>query len=164
MELRKLKVTDEIAYINYIKTWGNEKIVPTSSDHGEKTYQDFLQKLMQAEKGTEQGVPSETYFLFLEEQEIAGAINCRYQLNDQLKHIGGHIGYGISPVHRRKGLAHLILGKTLPLFKEKGIERVLLTADDDNLGSVRTIKNHQGQKISSDIKDEKMFSRYWINV
>ncbi|MEC6748283.1 GNAT family N-acetyltransferase [Marinilactibacillus sp. XAAS-LB27] len=165
MQLRKLLITDEVSYREYVKSWKSEKIVPTSSNFNKNPYRDFLQQLIKAEEGMDQWVPSETYFLFLEENEIAGAINCRYQLNDQLKYIGGHIGYGISPEHRRKGLAQLMLGKVLPLFKERGIERILLTANDDNVGSVQVILNHYGKRASSGIEESgKTFGRYWITI
>ena len=44
---------------------------------------------------------------------MLGAIALRHELNDFLLTIGGHIGYGIRPSARRRGLAAFALTRTL---------------------------------------------------
>lgn len=34
---------------------------------------------------------------------IVGRASIRHTLNDQLRHLGGHIGYAVLPEHRRRG-------------------------------------------------------------
>lgn len=164
MKLRKLKKTDEASYSDYIKSWKAEKIVPTSSDNKGKAFNDFLKKLTSDELGNNGWVPSETYFLFMENGEIAGAINCRYTLNEHLREIGGHIGYGVSPDYRNKGIATTMLNLVLDSYREKSFDRVLLTADDENEGSVRTILSCGGKLCESSIKENKSYGKYWIVV
>ena len=49
-------------------------------------------------------VPANTFFLIREEDDkLIGMIDLRYELNDHLRNIGGHIGYSIRPTERRKG-------------------------------------------------------------
>ncbi|WP_208559404.1 GNAT family N-acetyltransferase [Marinilactibacillus kalidii] len=165
MQLRKLLITDEHAYRTFVDSWGDENIVPTSADFEGQSYSEYLKQLILDEAGRTGWVPAETYFLFLNEDEIAGAINCRYKLNDRLKHLGGHIGYGVSPIHRRQGLAQTMVSTVLPLFKERGIESVVITADDQNKPSIQTILNQNGQRESSGVKDDgRSFGRYWITL
>lgn len=44
------------------------------------------------------------------------------------------------------------------------LEKVLLTADDDNLGSVKTILSLGGILENKKFLDNSIFGRYWINV
>ena len=79
---------------------------------------------------------------------------------------GGHIGYGVRPTERRKGYNKINLYLTLLKAKELGIDNVLLTAFDNNLGSIKTIKALGGileNKIEVKDKDS-LKGRYWINV
>jgi predicted acetyltransferase len=59
----------------------------------------------------------------------------------------------------------MILGQALPIADEGlGIRRVLVTCDDDNLGSIRTIEKCGGvlENIISGPDLEKPKRRYWI--
>lgn len=164
MKLRKLKKTDEASYSDYIKSWKEEKIVPTSSDNKGKAFNEFLKKLTSDELGNNGWVPSETYFLFMRNGEIAGAINCRYALNEQLREIGGHIGYGVSPNFRGLGIATTMLKMVLDSYQEKNFDKVLLTADDENEGSVRTILSCGGKLHETGMKEHKSYGKYWIEI
>lgn len=44
------------------------------------------------------------------------------------------------------------------------LEKVLLTADDDNLGSVKTILSLGGILENKKFLDNSIIGRYWINV
>ena len=108
------------------------------------------------------------YFLIREsDNKLIGMINLRWNLNEWMLQNGGHIGYGIRPTERRKGYNKISLYLCLLKAKEFGIDKVLLTADDNNLGSVKTIEALGGvleNKIPS-YEDEKIvMGRYWINV
>lgn len=165
VNLRKVELKDETAYKCYIQSWGNEPMIPTSSRFRQSTFEKYLKELKSNEQGREEWVPAETYFLFLENGEIAGAVNCRYALNDFLKKIGGHIGYGISPEYRRLGLAKRMLEETLKLYKQKQFDRVLLTADDQNIGSVKTILACGGVKTEFGLKEDGTpYGKYWIEL
>jgi predicted acetyltransferase len=51
-----------------------------------------------------------------------------------LLQMGGHIGYEIRPSRRGQAYGKLILKYGLDRAKAFGLERVLLTCDEDNLG------------------------------
>jgi predicted acetyltransferase len=98
--------------------------------------------------------------------EMAGRISLRLKLNKDLKRHGGHIGYIVRPSFRRQGIAKEMLRQILMTPYAERIGRLLLTCDDDNLGSVKTIEALGG--VLSDkikLKDQRvLLRRYWISL
>jgi predicted acetyltransferase len=73
----------------------------------------------------------------------------------------------VVPEFRRRGYATAILRVSLQIAREKwGILRVLVTCDDDNIGSIRTIEKNCGilENIGSGPDLEKPKRRYWIEI
>ena len=105
-----------------------------------------------------------THWWIVEDATMLGAISLRHELNDFLLDAGGHIGYGIRPSARRRGLATWALGEVLDHARRLGLDRVLLTCDDDNVASARTIERHGG--VLEDVRDTGVGRkrRYWIDV
>jgi predicted acetyltransferase len=75
-----------------------------------------------------------------------GRASIRHSLNEFLEREGGHIGYVVVPEFRRQGYANAILRLSLQIAREKcgGTHRILVTCDDDNVGSIRTIEKNGG--------------------
>ncbi|KJY47310.1 GCN5 family acetyltransferase, partial [Streptomyces sp. NRRL S-444] len=88
----------------------------------------------------EQGRVHATYWWIAEDDTYLGAIDLRHYLNGFLLDAGGHIGYGVRPSARGRGLAGWALREVLHEARIMGMDRVLLTCDPDNAGSVRTIE------------------------
>ena len=112
-------------------------------------------------------VPATQYMLVREEDDkIVGMIQIRHFLNGYLAEYGGHIGYSVAPDERRKGYASLMLSKVLPICRELGINRVLITCIKGNEGSRRTILRNGGVYESTVFEpDEKVYlERYWIDL
>jgi predicted acetyltransferase len=105
-----------------------------------------------------------TYWWIVEADEVLGAISLRHELNDFLAHAGGHIGYGVRPSARRRGLASFALTTVLPYASKLGLDRVLITCDVTNEGSRRTIERAGG--VLEDIRDTEIgrLRRYWITL
>jgi predicted acetyltransferase len=103
-----------------------------------------------------------TYWWIVENDEMLGAIALRHELNDFLLDAGGHIGYGIRPSARRRGLASFALSEVLPHAAKLGLPRVLVTCNVTNEGSRRTIERNGGEL--EDIRDTELgrLRRYWI--
>ena len=95
--------------------------------------------------------------------EIVGRSSIRHELNDWLNQFGGHIGYAVRPDHRMRGYASEILRQSIVLAKELGLHRILLTCNDDNLGSIRVIEKHGGELEDKVDDNGRLLRRYWIN-
>ncbi|MFO7957012.1 MAG: GNAT family N-acetyltransferase [Candidatus Brocadiia bacterium] len=111
-------------------------------------------------------VAQSTYWLVSPDGRVLGTSRLRHRLTPQLEHSGGHIGYDVRPSERRKGYGTRLLALTLQRARELGMERVLLTCDDDNLASARIIEKNEGQlenKVLSP-RSGKLHRRYWVEV
>jgi len=93
-------------------------------------------------------------------EEVVGFLALRHELNAWLLEEGGHIGYSVRASRRREGHASAALGLGLTRCRELGIDRALVTCDDTNIASARTIESRGG--VLEDIRDDKR--RYWIPV
>ena len=96
------------------------------------------------------------------ERRIVGMIDLRHYLNDFLAEYGGHIGYSVRPDERRKGHAKKMLAYTLREARKRGIDRVLITCDDDNIASARTIEANGGVFERFAYLEGEILRRYWI--
>ena len=97
--------------------------------------------------------------------DVIGRVSLRYQLNEYLTERGGHIGYGVAPAHRRKGYATEILRQALVVIRAEGVDPVLVTCDDDNVASLRTIERNGGVLESiapPNYGEVESVRRYWI--
>lgn len=131
-------------------------------------YRDFDYYLENLETKTATGhlVPDSTFFCLDTERNIfVGAVNIRHYLNDSLLFTGGHIGDGVRPSERRKGVATQMIALALEECRKLGISRVLMTCDTDNIGSAKSIIRNGGVLENEVINDEGVpEQRYWIDL
>lgn len=111
-------------------------------------------------------VHNDLYWI-VEDGEVVGFVSFRHELNEWLREVGGHIGYAVRPSRRRRGYASAGLALALERARELGLPRVLVTCDDDNVGSYRTIERAGG--VLQDVSDQSergypMVRRYWIDL
>ena len=91
-------------------------------------------------------VPMTTLW-WVDDPQFIGRLAIRHRLTPTLERKGGHIGYDVRPSARRKGHATAMLRMALPIAKELGIDRALLTCDTDNIGSRRVIEKNGGEFV-----------------
>lgn len=129
-----------------------------------RRYLDLLDAHARGERLPPDHVPSTFLFAFVGAR-IVGRVSVRHWLNAFLARAGGHIGYAIVPEFRRRGYATTVLRLAIEFACEKlGIERVLVTCDVDNIGSIKTIERNGGvlENIVTVQGFEKPVRRYWI--
>jgi len=96
--------------------------------------------------------------------EIVGRVSIRHELNEFLLHEGGHIGFGVRPAFRRRGYATEILRQALVVARAEGVGRVLVTCDQQNIGSAATIERCGGVLENVVVgHDGAHMRRYWID-
>lgn len=88
-------------------------------------------------------VPQTTFWLYADGTPI-GFGKLRHYLTEKLKEEGGHIGYAIRPVYRNRGYGKTLLRLLLGKAKEMGIEKVLVTAQNDNTASIKVALSNGG--------------------
>jgi predicted acetyltransferase len=103
------------------------------------------------------------YRWIVQSDRVLGGIALRYGPNDYVLQVG-HIGYGIRPSSRRRGLATWALGRMLDEARTLGLDRVLLVCAVDNLASMKTIEQQGG--IFEGVRDTEHgpVRRYWIKI
>lgn len=108
-------------------------------------------------------VPS-TFLLAEVDGEIVGRTSIRHRLNDGLLGFGGHIGYGVLPPFRRRGHATEILRQSLVIARSVGVDRALVSCDEDNEASARTIERCGAVRDPDRVAGQPdHIRRYWID-
>jgi predicted acetyltransferase len=127
----------------------------------------YLEVLDDQERGVNMapGLVPATFLFAFWGPRIVGRLSIRHALNDFLEREGGHIGYAVVPEFRRQGHATEMLRLALVIAREQlGLDRVLLTTDDDNVASIRIIDKCGGilENVVSGPDLPKPKRRYWI--
>jgi predicted acetyltransferase len=95
-------------------------------------------------EGLQEGYVPATFLVAELEGQLVARTSIRHELNDFLLERGGHIGYGVRPAFRKRGIATEMLVQSLEIARELGVSRALVTCDDDNIGSSKTIEKCGG--------------------
>ena len=130
-------------------------------------YHDFDHYLSNLEiKSSGDGfVPDSTFFCLDVDRELfVGAVNIRHCLNERLLRCGGHIGDGILPSERGKGIGTKMIALALDECRKLGLNRVLMVCDKENIPSARTIQKNGGILENEIIEDGITEQRYWIDL
>ena len=97
----------------------------------------------------------------VENGQVLGGIVLRHKLDPSI----GHIGYGIRPSARRRGLAGWALGEMLDEARAAlRLDRVLIPCLADNVASARTIERNGGVLEAIIDTDNGRVRRYWITL
>ena len=105
-----------------------------------------------------EGYVPDTELWWVDGDEFLGRIGVRHRLTPMLLEIGGHIGYDVRPLARRRGHATEMLRQALAIAHELGIDPALVTCDAGNIGSRAVIERNGGV-----LEDERLGKlRFWV--
>ena len=167
--LRKLRPLDEKAFFKAMLAWDDDSGFRFFLGYKPgMSFLDYLTLLDKNENGINlpQGIVPDTVLAGFVDDQLVGRLAIRHQLNDFLLKIGGHIGYGVLPQFRRKGYATEMLRQSLPMAKDLGISKALVTCDDTNIGSIKTIEACGGvlENKLEQSEGKPLKRRYWIST
>ncbi len=95
----------------------------------------------------------------VEDGQVLGGITLRHKFDDRI----GHIGYGVRPSERCRGLASWALNEMLGEARAAlGLDRVLIPCLAGNVASARTIESNGGVLEGIRETDHGSVRRYWI--
>jgi len=140
---------------------------PLRSMENASEWLDFCRAAEHSETKPAHWVPSEQFVYWRErDQTIVGMIQFRHEFNDFLRNYGGHIGYSIHPMERKKGYAKRMLNECLTICKAFGLTSVLITCLVENEASRRTILSCGGVYENTVYceRDSVHLQRYWIDL
>lgn len=145
-----------------------EARIPAFFPAADMPHREKVEKLAAWARGDDIGegwVPCTTLFGF-DGSDILGVVNIRHRLNEALLRHGGHIGYSVAPSHRRRGHGHRLLQAGVEVCRSFGIERVLVSCEPTNTGSVRIIERAGGVLAETyfNTQHEQDTSLYWIDA
>jgi predicted acetyltransferase len=166
-ELRELEVGDEAALREAVR-----RFAETDPDWeftfglGDDTeFAGYVDRLRREQREVPEGWVPHTFLVGVAGGEILGRVSLRHELNDFLRDYGGHVGFGVVPRFRRRGYGTELLRRSLPLARGVGIERLLVTCADDNLGSIKIIESCGGVLEDKRARDGGgLTRRYWIDL
>lgn len=156
----------ESSYGDYIRELGDEERYPFPLDFEHGDFAALLRRLDDFASGANlpaNFVPASTYWL-VQGSELVGVSNLRHYLNDRIRHSGGHIGLGVRPSYRGRGLGNLLLSLTIQEARKKGITQIHVHCHKSNTASARMIARNGGVLDSevSDAGSEDVIQRYHV--
>lgn len=166
MKLRKPELTDKDKIYDYVLEHynNNEYSISASNMLTGMEYEDWINKLIiDSICGNKDWGISETYIL-VDEDKVVGMLNIRYNPSIDVALKYGHIGYGVRPSMRRKGIATYMLKEALVKCKKYGLTEVMLGCYKDNIGSLKTIVKNNGVLDREDYMNGKVSMYYKIKI
>ncbi len=167
--LRYLKKSDKKQFLESLEAaWGEFPYAHYWETLANKDFDRYVEILPSFPKGEllpKDHVPCSFLFAFNEDDQLVGRTSIRHKLTDFLLEAGGHIGYAVLPNERRKGYASAIFKASLEYVRVNlpQIEKVLVTCDEGNIGSEKTI-SHNGGVLENIVPTESGINkkRFWI--
>ena len=125
-------------------------------------FKNYLQKKQDSAQGLNlkpNRVPSSEFILYIDDKP-AGIGRVRHYLTEELLKHAGHISFAIAAEFRGHHYATILLKLLLEKAKTFQLTKVLLTCNENNIGSYKTIEKNGG-KLEK-IENKERF--YWIDL
>lgn len=167
LRLRRLQPGDEPAFVAAHRAMEAEGFVFGLGYEWGMPFDRYLARLDAARAGVD--LPADFVPSTLVVADVGGVIvgraSIRHELSSEfLAREGGHIGYCVLAEHRRRGYATEILRQSLVIARSVGVDRALVTCDDDNIGSATVIERCGGvfESLTAGRDSRVPKRRYWI--
>ncbi|MEK2688464.1 GNAT family N-acetyltransferase [Bdellovibrio sp. GT3] len=169
VELRQLTMLDEKAFFEGMKEWKVDELSwYTFAWRDGMSFSQMLEILKKEKAGIDiapDRVPHTMLYGFMD-GKIIGRVSVRHELNERLRHRGGHIGYSVAEKFRNKGYATDMARQALDYCKSLGLQSIMVTCSDSNTPSWKVIERFGGKledRVWND-EDNEMIRRYWITL
>jgi len=159
----------EQSFRTYITELKEEERYPFVLDLDASNFTAYLARLNEFKQGIDipEGYVEISTFWLVCGDALLGVSNLRHRLNEQIAHIGGHIGLGIRPSARNKGLSTVLLNWTCEIAKAQNIgvapaNALHVHCYSHNHASKRMIESVGGKLHSTVVSGDVEVSRYVI--
>ena len=116
------------------------------------------------EKGLIEGQPVSFHYWAIDNGKFIGEFQLRTEFGEKVLNDIGSIGYAVRVSEWGKGYGTEILRLGLEIAREKGMEKVLLNINENNVASIRVCEKAGGKlQDTININGEKN-RRYWIEL
>lgn len=164
-------ISHKSRYLDMIREWRNFEEIPTSPRRlfAWETYEEFL-GIIEEDRVNNGWWVNSTLFFFMDDEDILWALQIRHHIDHPRLSVDGdgwgHIGYGLRPSARGRWLAKEMLRLWLEEARKLSLEKVLISADETNLASWKTIETCGWilDRIIWRERDQKNLKLYWINL
>lgn len=154
-----------VAWLQAHEEWGDGLhedgfgLLETDDVRSAEGFRVFVDRLLAKEASSCDG--GGTFRWIVEDGYVLGGIALRHESAQNVE-VLGHMGYGLRPSARGRGLAAAAIREMLCLAKARRMNRVLLTCFADNIASVRTIERCGGVLDRIVVTDRGEVGRYTI--
>ena len=154
------------SYCEYIEELGDEVRYPFPLDFDHSDFEALLQRLASHARGIDipEGYSAHSTFWMVDGDQILGVSNLRHVLTERLRQHGGHIGLGVRPSQRGRGLGRRLLKLTVEQAQRRGIREVHVHCHKANAASAAMIRSTGGVLVSEDPDEgvSEVIQRYVI--
>jgi predicted acetyltransferase len=156
---RELEIRTEQSSWNYLGD-------AAALDIPKRDFEEFVRSLLLRETVAAPGFVRDTVYWATLGDEVVGRIAIRHELNEFLAMVGGHVGYIVRPSYRKRGVATEMLRLLLLEPISRNIGRILLTCDESNEGSIKTILKNGGvfDQTLNIGSERARKNHYWITL
>ena len=121
------------------------------------------------EKGIIEGQPVSFHYWAVDGHRFIGEFQLRTEFPERVMTEIGSIGYAVRVSEQGKGYGTEILRQGLDIAREKGMDRVLLTINEENTASIRLCEKLGGVlwdtvEAYNSAEGHHLLRRYWITL
>lgn len=130
-----------------------------------ENFVDFLKGVEDKKNGIGNNGVKEIFYFAIEDDKIVGHASIRLnpEVDGDTYKFSGHIMCGVVPSKRRLGYGNEICKMLVEKMVAMGYEEIIITCNDNNIGSKKIIINNGGKFIESvNYNDNVVIDRYSI--